>query len=234
MIIIDYLHFVFCGYKAYISFYMRCLLDNFEQKHWETVYSTRSVSELDWYEESPEQSMQLIEKCNLDPFDIILDVGSGASTLIDHLLQSRHRQVIAMDISHQALKISQQRLGKNSEKVKWIVEDLLQPVQIKNISNVALWHDRAVLQFFTRPEQRNAYFKIMNAIVKVNGFVIIAAFSMGGETKCSGLDIVNYNEMMISKHLGNRYKLLDAIEHTCTTPNGGPRPYIYTRFLKIE
>ena len=130
--------------------------------YWNKIYSNMEVEELGWYEENPEQSLHLIDKCRLENNAHILNVGTGASTLIDRLLEIGYDNMTATDISSASMEKLKDRLSdEESKKVQWIVDDLAQPVELLNIDNVDLWHDRAVLHFLTEESDQNTYFNLL-------------------------------------------------------------------------
>jgi len=155
--------------------------------------------------------------------------------LIDSLLLQEYKNIIATDISELALRKSQERLGcEKASLVKWIEDDITKSVHSTTLQNVALWHDRAVLHFLLKEEQRQAYLSTLRKVLKKEGYVIISAFSVKGAKKCSGLDICNYDEKMPADFLGKDFKLKDCFYFTHYLPSGTPRPYIYTRFQRVN
>ncbi|MBL1215177.1 MAG: class I SAM-dependent methyltransferase [Ignavibacteriae bacterium] len=203
------------------------------KEHWNKVYSSNDMTDLGWYEEIPKPSLDFISECGLDKNAVILDVGSGATTLIDSLIQQGYRNIIATDISTIALERSKTRLSKeNSAFVKWIVDDITNTQNLENTLIVDLWHDRTVLHFLTEKEQQAGYLATLKQVVKKGGYVIIAVFSLEGAKKCSGLDVVNYDQKMISEFLGNDFELIKYLDHLYINPSGGERPYVYTLFRR--
>ncbi len=204
------------------------------KEHWDEIYEALDVDELTWYEEIPESSIKLLSKCHIKKDEPILDVGAGASTFIDYLVNQGFKNIIATDISEIALNKLKQRLGEKASMVRWIVDDISQPVHIQKLKNIALWHDRAVLHFLLEENRRNMYLYTLKKVVKKGGYVIIAAFSLKGAKKCSGLDVKNYDQNMLAEFLGEDYSLLEYLEYTHHMPSGEPRPYIYTLYKKIN
>ena len=203
------------------------------KEHWDEIYSALDVDELTWYEEIPEPSIRLLSKCHINKNESILDVGAGASTFIDYLINQGFKNVIAADISEIALNTIKERLGKEKAScVRWIADDITMPVHIQDLRNVAVWHDRAVLHFLLEEKQQQVYLSTLKQVLKNKGYVIIAAFSLKGAKKCTGLDIKNYDQDMLAKFLGEDFKLLEYFEHTYYMPSGEPRPYIYALFQK--
>jgi len=205
------------------------------QSYWNKVYDKKAIDSLGWYEEFPEQSLMLIEKCELNTDARILNVGTGASTLIDNLLENGYKYIIASDISLSSMEKLKDRLGKTeSAKVHWIIDDLANSKQLTKIEKLDLWHDRAVLHFLTENSDQDAYFTLLNKLVKKGGYVIIAVFNPDGATMCSGLPVIRYNSMQISNKLGDGYKLKEEFNYTYTMPSGDTREYVYTLFRRYS
>ena len=186
-----------------------------------------------WYEEMPAPSLELLSKCNANKDMTILDVGTGVSTFIDSLIEAGFTNIIATDISEIALSKLKERLGKEKATlVKWIVDDITEPVHMQNLREADIWHDRAVLHFLVKDDERNAYLSTLKRVVKQGGYVIIAAFSLKGARKCSGLDIRNYDENLLVEFLGEEFKLVEHFDYMYHMPSGEARPYIYTLFQR--
>ena len=118
--------------------------------------------------------------------------------------------------------------------VNFIVDDLTNPIELKNLNNIDLWHDRAVLHFFTKKEEQERYFQLINDSLKTGGFVILAEFNLEGAKKCCGLDVVNYDSAKLQKGLGENFKLLKEFNYTYIQPSGNTRAYVYTLFQKVQ
>jgi len=205
------------------------------QEHWNKAYQNASVNSLGWYEENPEASLQLIEECNLAQDALIFNAGAGATTLIKKLVENNYSNIIVNDISTSAFSILKNNLStQECSKVKFIVDDLTAPTELLKIKNVDLWHDRAVLHFFTSKKQQNSYFDLIKKVLSPNGFVILAEFNLDGAKKCSGLDVFNYNEEMLQDRLGDTFILLKSFNYTYIQPSGNTREYVYTLFQRKE
>lgn len=202
--------------------------------HWNKVYTSKEINKLGWYEETSEPSLKLISECRLDKDDLILDVGVGASTLIDSLIELGYSNIIAVDISENAIKKLRERLGEEKSRlVKWIVDDITRPKHIQNLSNIALWHDRALFHFLLEEKQRQMYLATLKKVVKKGGHVILASFSLTGAKMCSGLNVMNYDQTMLSNFLGDDFELIEYFDYTYHMPSAEERPYIYTLFKRI-
>ena len=167
--------------------------DNYNYKeHWNNVYENTQQEKLGWYEESPEPSLGLIKK-HASLNSKIINIGSGTSNLIDELLKANFESLIATDLSNVALQKLEARLNKYPNKVEYIVDDLKNPINLKKIDLVDVWHDRAVLHFLTETEDQNTYFELLNSKLKSGGFAILAAFHLDGAEKCTRIPVVRYN-----------------------------------------
>jgi SAM-dependent methyltransferase len=205
------------------------------EAHWETVYKKKQVEKLGWFEENPAPSLELIAKCNLNKDSSILNVGAGATRLVDVLLELGYTNIIANDLSGEALEKLKSRLGDPlSEQVKWIVDDLTNPGELIALEPMDLWHDRAVLHFFTGNQDQDTYFDLLKQLVKPGGYAIIATFNLKGAPTCSGLPVFRYDQQMLQEKLGQKFVLQEAFDYTYINPSGDDRPYIYTLFKKAE
>jgi SAM-dependent methyltransferase len=205
------------------------------EQHWNKVYSSKPTTQLGWYEANSATSLAFLDQCRLDKDEPILDVGAGATTFIDHLLAAGYRNVIALDISQVALAHLQDRLGEEkAAQVQWITDDITNPTRLLEVGQIALWHDRACLHFLTEESQRAAYVSALKKVLRPGGYAIISAFAVGGAAKCSGLDVVNYDELGLDDLLGEEFDLLTSEYYTYTMPSGDLRPYISALFrMKI-
>lgn len=203
------------------------------QDHWNKVYRAKAINTLGWYEETPAPSIQLLAQCDLDKAAPILEVGAGATTFVDHLLDEQYTNVAAIDISAVAMSKLQARLGpEKAAAVKWVVDDLTAPQHLPQLGPLALWHDRAVLHFLVAEEDRQTYFSTLRTLVQPGGYVIIAAFALGGASMCSGLEVRNYDSDLLAAELGAEFALVEAFDYTYERPDGDLRPYVYTLFQR--
>jgi ubiquinone/menaquinone biosynthesis C-methylase UbiE len=203
------------------------------KEHWNEIYEALDIDELPWQEEIPEPSIKLLSKCHINKDEPILDVGAGASTFVDYLINQEFSHIIAADISEIALNKLKERLGKEkASSVRWIVDDITQPIYIQNLSDISVWHDRAVLHFLLEESQQKMYLSTLKKVVKKGGYVIIAAFSLEGAKKCSGLEVKNYDQNMLAKFLGEDFSLHEYFDYIFYMPSGKLRPYIYALFQR--
>lgn len=205
------------------------------KKHWNNAYQKSSIDNLGWYEENPTPSLKLIEECNLPKDALIFNAGAGATTLISKLLALRYKNIIVNDIAASALTALKSNLTiETNSNVEFIVDDLTNPTALLKLKNIDVWHDRAVLHFFTEKHQQENYFQLLRKLIKLNGYVILAQFNLKGAKKCCGLDVFNYNEEMLQEGLGVNFELLKSFDYTYTQPSGNTREYVYTLFKRIH
>jgi uncharacterized UPF0146 family protein len=199
------------------------------KNHWETVYETKQPNEVSWTQENPKTSIDFILETRLGKSAKIIDIGGGDSKLVDTLLEEGFQNITVLDISEKALERAKKRLGKNAEKVNWIVSDI---TEFKPETTYDVWHDRATFHFLTTREQINTYIEIVEK--RVNEFLIIGTFSENGPTKCSGLDIKQYSETELEKQFSKHFKKLKCITEDHTTPFKTIQNFTFCAFKKIK
>jgi len=197
--------------------------------HWQQVYGTKQPSEVGWFQERPDVSLALLATVALPLGAAIVDVGGGASTLVDHLLASGNYAITVLDISEAALRHAQTRLGRAADRVNWVAADI---TRWRPTSRVDLWHDRAVLHFLTHRQDQLAYFDALRAAVKPGGWALIAGFAPGGPPKCSGLEIVQHDAGSLAELLGTEFSLVDVQDEAHQTPWGAAQAFRYHLFRR--
>lgn len=202
------------------------------KEHWNKAYTDKSIQKLGWYQQTPEPSMGLIKSLKLSRYAEILDVGAGASTLIEFLLEDGFQNITVNDISPVALDLLREELGKEECNVEWMVDDVVAPTILKELPLLDLWHDRAVLHFFLDDKSQLAYFNLLKQKVKSKGYVIIGAFAKGGAEKCSDLPVLQYDQEMFSQRLGFDFELKQVLNYNFVNPGGEVRPYIYVLYQR--
>ena len=204
---------------------------SFDKKsHWEGVYATKAPTQVSWYQTNPAISLELIAAIGIGQADKIIDVGGGASVLVDRLLSQGFQNLTVLDIAAKALDDAKERLGSRATAVKWIVADV---TEFEFSEKYKLWHDRAVFHFLTDKNDRMKYVQNMDKALNPGGYVIIAAFSMEGPLKCSGLDIERYSPEKMQNELGASFEFVKFLDETHTTPAGKEQKFIYCYFIKV-
>ena len=193
--------------------------------HWEEVYTANPVTEVSWFQEHSELSLRLIEGTGVAPTGRIIDVGGGASTLVDDLLAHRFQDITVLDISAGALHAAQERLGPRASEVTWLEADIT-TVSLP-CDSYDVWHDRAVFHFLTRATDRQRYVQAVRQSVKPGGHVIVATFAADGPLRCSGLDTVRYSSGSLHAEFGEAFELLESAREMHETPFGTEQKFIY-------
>jgi SAM-dependent methyltransferase len=199
------------------------------KSHWERVYSTRPAEGVSWYQPHATRSLDLIRKVSPGVGTRVIDVGGGASTLVDDLLALGMSSIAVLDISAAALQIAQQRLAGLAQCVQWIAADITK-VQLGEAA-YDVWHDRAVFHFLTDPADRAAYVAQVRRAVRPGGHVIVAAFGLNGPEQCSGLPVVRYGPGQLHAQFGGEFELLDHMTEEHRTPAGGIQHFVYCHCL---
>lgn len=200
------------------------------RQHWETLYQTRATDAVSWFQPHAVSSLRLIERCAGTGAEVI-DVGGGASVLVDDLLDAGYRHVTVLDLAESALAASRARLGERAEAVEWIAGDITR-VDLP-AARYDVWHDRAVFHFLTDPVDRARYVEQVLRAVKPGGHVIVAAFGPGGPLQCSGLDVVRYDPDALHAEFGAPFRLLGHETETHHTPAGKEQEFVYCYCLRV-
>lgn len=204
---------------------------SFDRKsHWEGVYSDNTPLEVSWYQSEPNRSLELIFSTGIGQTGEIIDVGGGASVLVDKLLQEGFKNLAVLDISSRSMDYAKERLGSSASGVKWIEADV---TEFEFPEKYDIWHDRAVFHFLTSEDDRKKYVKNMKKAINPGGHVIIAAFSLNdGPLKCSGLDVERYSDEKIKNELGDSFELIRSQDEKHMTPWGKEQKFVYFLFRK--
>jgi SAM-dependent methyltransferase len=197
--------------------------------HWDKVYTDKSPLELSWYQSEPAVSLMLIHNVGLGKDAPIIDVGGGASILVDRLSKEGFKHLTVLDISGKALAYAKRRLGDKAQEVEWYETDITEFIAPHAFM---LWHDRAVFHFLTDPADREKYVEVLKRTLTPGGHLIIAAFAIGGPTKCSGLDIVRYDSDKLGVELAEEFLLVEQTQEKHITPTGREQKFGYFRFIR--
>lgn len=194
------------------------------QDHWNQVYHSKASNQVSWLQEHADQSLKLIQATQVSTLAQIIDVGAGASTLVDDLLAHDYRHISVLDISEAALSVARQRLGQEEKAVNWLVGDIT--IITLPTQHYDVWHDRAVFHFLTTEQQRHAY---VQQVLKAEpqGHVIISTFAEDGPLECSGLPVQRYSPYALHTEFGSPFKLLHHYKETHQTPWGSEQAFIY-------
>ena len=184
-----------------------------KKEHWEEVYKTKTPDQVSWTQENPKTSLDYIKACKLPKNAALIDIGGGDSLLVDYLLEEGYSQITVLDISEQAIKRAQERLGAAADNVTWIVSDIL---EFNPKKTYALWHDRATFHFLTTTTEIETYKNTIKQ--RVDSYVVLGVFSKEGPLKCSGLPITQYNVAELTACFGDSFEVLHAQTEDHLTP----------------
>jgi SAM-dependent methyltransferase len=193
--------------------------------HWENVYRNKPFDTVSWYAPHLDESLRLIQELCPDPAASIIDIGGGESTLVDDLLHCSYLDVSVLDISATAIDFTRQRLGAKAKDVSWYVGNIIQ--YDFGSKQFDLWHDRAVFHFLTERSDRQAYVELVRRSVKPGGHVLMATFGPDGPLKCSGLDVVRYDDQSLHHEFGEGFQMLGSKLAEHNTPMGIRQQFLY-------
>ena len=203
----------------------------FDRKtHWQKIFLEKSPLDVSWYQKEPKLSLELIRCTHVASNDAIIDVGCGASVLVDHLCKECFTNLAVLDISENALASTKKRLGDSAKSIEWFVADI---TQFDAPHKFSLWHDRAVFHFLTDHSDRKSYVKALKNTLRPGGHLIIATFAIGGPEKCSGLEIEQYDSEKMIAELGEDFELVEERNEVHITPANKEQKFIFFRFLKV-
>ena len=197
--------------------------------YWNAVYAGDVPTEFSWYQEIPE-SLELIEATGLEKNARIIDVGGGASTLVDHLLAKGFTDITVLDISEKGLDHAKARLEGESDRVNWIVADA---TQWTPDGNYDLWHDHAMFHFLMDLEEQQAYMDALRDAVPLDGFVVLSGFSLEGPRRSDGLAVVRRDPDRFGIALKDDFVLKFQIDKDHVTPTGTVQNIAYSLFKRI-
>lgn len=200
---------------------------NNSKKHWETVYETKNPNEVSWTQEVPKTSLNFITSFGLNKQAKIIDIGGGDSKLVDYLLEQGFENITVLDISEKALEKAQKRLGEKAHKINWIVSDI---TAFKPETTFDVWHDRAAFHFLTTKEQIEKY--LNTARKSVSSYMIIGTFSENGPTKCSGLEIKQYNKETLTAVFDDDFEKISCITEDHTTPFDAIQNFLFCSYKR--
>jgi len=200
------------------------------RSHWENVYTSKDPESVSWFQSSPKISLELIDASGVDLSGSIIDIGGGASGLVDALVDRGQRFVAVLDIAGAGLAVAKHRLGARGADVEWIVANVTnwQPARPFD-----LWHDRAVFHFLTSEADRHGYLAALDRGLVVGGTLIMATFALDGPERCSGLMVRRYDAEGLATELGPGFELIETRREAHHTPGGTVQNFTWTRFKRI-
>ena len=196
--------------------------------HWDAVYRTKQPDEVSWFQQDPALSLRLIRRATTDVRARIIDVGGGASSLVDALLRDGYTEVTVLDVSAAALAHARQRLGDTAATVHWMDADVLTAPFPEAAFDV--WHDRAVFHFLIDPADRSAYVAQLRRALRLGGHTVLATFAEDGPPTCSGLPVARYSPEALQRELGAMFEPVEVARERHITPAGASQSFVYCTF----
>ncbi|MDX1593781.1 MAG: class I SAM-dependent methyltransferase [Gammaproteobacteria bacterium] len=199
------------------------------REHWQQVYRERQTDEVSWYQAHPAISLRFIEATGVGVDAPVIDVGGGASRLVDCLLERGFGDVTVLDVAPRALEVARARLGEDADRVDWIEADVSRFTPTRRFH---LWHDRAVFHFLVDEETRAGYLAALRAGLAPGGALVLGTFATGGPRRCSGLPIRQYDAATLCATLGDEFELLDATRLVHRTPGDVEQLFAWFRLRR--
>lgn len=202
------------------------------QAHWQDIYQAKGERDVSWFEEEPAISLDLIKAtgAGAGANASIIDIGGGASRLVDVLVVEAFRSITVLDLSGKALATSRERLGSRAKQVSWVIADV---TRRQPDHGYDVWHDRAAFHFLTAQSDRMAYVECVRKAVNPGGQVVIGTFAPGGPKRCSGLPVGRYDAGSLSATLGPSFRLMETRPHDHRTPKGDLQRFQFSRFKRV-
>ncbi len=202
------------------------------KSHWENTYASKTAEKLGWYKPHLLTSLRLIGATGADKTARVIDVGGGASTLVDDLLAIGFAHVTVLDVSATALSTARSRLGAAADRVRWLEGDI-RTLRMDE-DHYDIWHDRAVFHFLTGAEDRRRYVGALRRALRADGHVIMGTFSHEAPPRCSGLEVRRYTLELLCSELGAEFQPQEHKTEMHTTPGGVRQMYLYARFRRQD
>ena len=200
------------------------------RSHWERVYATKAETEVSWFEADPTPSLEALERAGADRRSAVIDIGGGASRLVDRLIQGGYEDVTVLDVSAAAIAAARARLGELAERARWIVADATTWTPERSYD---VWHDRAGFHFLVDPADRAAYVERLEQALRVGGHAVIATFAPDGPERCSGLPVARYDGRSLAAALGQTFALMDTQRCDHVTPSGAVQRFQFSVFRRV-
>ena len=200
------------------------------RSHWENVYTSKGEAEVSWFQHAPEPSLELLQQAGATVSSAIIDIGGGASRLVDTLVSLGFADLTVLDISEAALAAARARLGDRADAIEWIAADVTrwQPAR-----RYDFWHDRAAFHFLTQGQDQQAYVSRLRQGLRVGGHVIVGTFAPDGPEKCSGLPVQRHDAASLAAVLGAGFELVDSRRHEHRTPWNSVQRFQFSTFRRI-
>jgi len=204
-------------------------MGNIIKEHWDSIYSSKKLEEVSWYQPVPQTSLDFILSSNISKDAPIIDIGGGDSFLVDYLLDHNFTDITVLDVSNIAVNRAKSRLGDKAKKINWIV------LNIKDFNpdrEYAIWHDRAVFHFMREKIDVQQYHKISSKSVKNDGKLILGTFSENGPERCCSLDVKRYSTMELCDLFSDTFTARKTLNTIHKTPWGKEQAFSFVELIK--
>lgn len=201
------------------------------QNYWKSIYLQKDTQRVSWYRPHLDVSLRLMHQAGLNPTSRVIDVGAGASTLVDDLLMLGVKNITALDLSDESLSVTRTRLASSGNSVQWLVADVT-TVRLPRAS-IDIWHDRAALHFLTDARDANQYVDVADNAITPGGHAVIGGFALDGPASCSGLQVARRDPRDIAEVFAERFVLIDSARETHDTPSGSKQSFAYALLRKV-
>jgi SAM-dependent methyltransferase len=198
---------------------------------WDWIYATRETTAVGWYEPDPVTSRELVGRAIARGGRSFIDIGGGASSLVDSLIDADLDRIAVLDISEAGLAVARHRLGARADGVEWIVGDI---TRLERVGRFDIWHDRAAFHFLLDPAARRRYARLLERTVPVGGVAIIATFADDGPEMCSGMPVQRYDPPELADECGDGFRLIDSRRYLHHTPSGFPQRFQYSTLERVD
>lgn len=196
-----------------------------DRKHWDTVYTTKGSGRVSWFRPHLDRSLAFLDAAHIGRDAGVIDVGGGASTLVDDLLDRGYSNVTVLDLSEAALQAARARLGERADRVQWICADVTEARLPSHAYD--FWHDRAVFHFLRDPMARSRYVDAVRTSLKPGGHIVVATFGPHGPEKCSGLEVLRFTPEALHAEFGSAFARIASTTETHITPWGTEQEFVY-------
>jgi SAM-dependent methyltransferase len=199
------------------------------QDHWQAVYRDKPADRVSWYTPHLATSLRLLRQAGLAPGVRLIDIGGGASTLVDDALE-QGADVSVLDLADSALAISRARLGPRAAAVHWLVGDVR---HVALPDGFDLWHDRAVLHFLSAPDDAQRYAQQAAQAVRRGGRLLVAGFAPDGPERCSGLTVARRSAEELDALLAPDFARESSEREQHVTPAGNSQAFLYALYRRV-
>ena len=199
------------------------------KNYWESIYDQKKLTEVGWYQPSPALSLEFINKAGLPKEAKIIDIGAGDGLLTDNLIEQGFTNLTVLDISSKAIEKAKLRLGEKAKMIKWICSDI---IDFEPEEKYDFWHDRACFHFLTEKKEIETYRRIVSKALNMNGLFVLGTFSKTGPTKCSGLDIQQYDKNDLRLIFSDHFDTVECVESVHHTPSMSSQNYVFCSFKR--